>query len=116
LNARQGGRAVFSIATDALEGRLDRIAAVSRAAPGSEFKTSVDDALANARAEGIQGLLEQHRSAWQDRWQASDVIVEGDPTAQLALRFALYHLISAGDPDSDLASIGARGLTGPGYD
>jgi kojibiose phosphorylase len=116
LNARQGGRAVFSIATDALEGRLQRIAAVSRAAPGYEFETSVEDALAVARAEGVQGLLEHHRSAWQERWQESDVIVEGDPTAQLALRFALYHLISAGDPDSDLASIGARGLTGPGYD
>jgi trehalose/maltose hydrolase-like predicted phosphorylase len=116
LNARKGGRAAFSIGTDVFEDRLERIVAVSRAAPGAEFETSANDALATARAQGMGELHEHHRSAWQERWRAADVVVEGDPTAQLALRFALYHLMSAGDPDSDLASIGARGLTGPGYD
>ena len=29
--------------------------------------------------------------------------------------FSLYHLISSADPESDLASVGARGLSGRGY-
>ena len=41
--------------------------------------------------------------------------VRGDGLAQRDLRFALYHLMIAGDPESDRASIGARSLTGPGY-
>jgi trehalose/maltose hydrolase-like predicted phosphorylase len=43
------------------------------------------------------------------------VVVDGDGLAQRDLRFALYHLTIAGDPESDRASIGARALTGPGY-
>jgi kojibiose phosphorylase len=43
------------------------------------------------------------------------VVVDGDDPAQQALRFALYHLIAAADPESDAASVGARALTGSGY-
>ena len=35
--------------------------------------------------------------------------------AQRALRFAVYHLLSAVDPDDDRVSIGARALTGAAY-
>jgi kojibiose phosphorylase len=57
----------------------------------------------------------RHRRAWRDRWLDADVVVGGDDELQQELRFALYHLIAAGDPESDIASIGARALTGPGY-
>ncbi|MDQ4090731.1 MAG: glycoside hydrolase family 65, partial [Actinomycetota bacterium] len=62
-----------------------------------------------------EGLRARHRRAWRDRWLDADVVVGGDGVAQRDLRFALYHLISAGDPEGDRASIGARALTGPGY-
>ena len=56
-----------------------------------------------------------HAQAWQARWQAADVAVEGDPEAQRALRFATYHLISAANPEDPRVSIGARALTGDAY-
>ncbi|MDQ6742646.1 MAG: glycoside hydrolase family 65 [Candidatus Dormibacteraeota bacterium] len=115
LTAARGGRAAFSITTKESESRVERIVAMSRAGPGSEMEGSQVEALKQAETEGFGELRRHHRDAWAERWQASDVIVEGDPAAQLSLRFALYHLISAGDPHSDLASIGARALTGPGY-
>ena len=41
--------------------------------------------------------------------------MNGDETAQRALRFAVYHLTSAANPEDEHVSIGARGLTGEGY-
>lgn len=72
-------------------------------------------ALQQARLAGLAQLLDVHAHAWADRWEASDVTVEGDAAAQRALRFAVYHLVSAANPDNGRVSIGARALTGDGY-
>src|SRR5262249_3933944 len=45
----------------------------------------------------------------------SDIEVAGDPAAEQALRFAVYHLTSAANPADERVSIGARGLTGDDY-
>ena len=60
-------------------------------------------------------MLAAHEHAWEQRWTASDVRVDGDATAQRALRFAIYHLNSAANPDDERVSIGARALTGDAY-
>jgi trehalose/maltose hydrolase-like predicted phosphorylase len=73
------------------------------------------DALARSRALGSRGVLAAHEAAWQERWGASDVIIEGDDEAQKALRFAVYHLTSAANPEDESVSVGARGLTGDVY-
>ena len=60
-------------------------------------------------------LLAKHKEAWQDYWKVSDIIIEGDDKAQLAIRYNLYQLrISASSHDSRY-SIAAKGLTGFGY-
>ncbi len=64
---------------------------------------------------GMEGVVRAHREAWEEAWRRSDVRLEGDPDAQRALRFAIYHLVSAADPDDERVSIGARALTGRGY-
>ena len=53
--------------------------------------------------------------AWQQRWDASDVVIEGDDEVQQALRFAVYHLTSTANPEDERVSVGARGLTGDAY-
>jgi trehalose/maltose hydrolase-like predicted phosphorylase len=68
-----------------------------------------------ANGIGWRGVLAEHEAAWKQRWECSDVVVEGDAAAQQALRFAVYHLIGAADPTDDRVSIGARGLTGEDY-
>jgi trehalose/maltose hydrolase-like predicted phosphorylase len=42
-------------------------------------------------------------------------VVEGDDDVQRALRFAVYHLTSAANPDDETVSVGARALTGDAY-
>jgi kojibiose phosphorylase len=60
-------------------------------------------------------VIGKHLEAWQARWEASDLRIEGDPAAQRALRFASFHLSSAANPQDDRVSIGARGLSGTSY-
>jgi trehalose/maltose hydrolase-like predicted phosphorylase len=71
-------------------------------------------AAADAAAAGFDGLLREHRERWAERWDGADVVVEGDPELQLAIRFALFHLIGS-VADTGEAAVGARGLTGPAY-
>jgi trehalose/maltose hydrolase-like predicted phosphorylase len=70
--------------------------------------------LTKARKAGYERLLGEHRQAWANRWQEADLVVEGDPDLQLALRFALFHLM-ASVADEGEAAVGARGLSGSGY-
>jgi trehalose/maltose hydrolase-like predicted phosphorylase len=71
--------------------------------------------LAVALESGLPRVLAAHEQAWAQRWTASDIHVEGDSAAQRALRFAIYHLNSAANPDDERVSIGARALTGDAY-
>jgi alpha,alpha-trehalose phosphorylase len=86
----------------------------SRQSP--EFlRDQVAASLANACAEGWEGLLAAQRDALDRYWAHADITVEGDPAVQQALRFALFHLLQAGARVEGRA-IPAKGLTGPGYD
>ena len=65
--------------------------------------------------DGAQAVLAGHMNRWAEHWAESDIEIQGDDQAQQALRFALYHLISAANPEDEHVSIGARGLTGEAY-
>jgi kojibiose phosphorylase len=98
---------------------LTRLVAFARS-NGHEHEHDKPDATAlkalrEARSHGTAHLLEAHVRAWHERWAASDVVIEGNDKAQRALRFALYHLISAANPEDEHTSIGARALTGEAY-
>jgi trehalose/maltose hydrolase-like predicted phosphorylase len=77
--------------------------------------TAARDAMNRATSAGWRAALSQHEAAWVGRWLDSDIIVEGDTPAEKALRFAVYHLNSAANPDDVQVSIGARALTGDSY-
>ncbi|HEX8034275.1 MAG TPA: glycosyl hydrolase family 65 protein [Ktedonobacterales bacterium] len=87
--------------------------ASGRAVDAPENEAAV--ALWRTWREPAAALIQSHVHTWAERWAASDIVLEGDDEAQVALRFAMYHLISAADPTHSDVSIGARGLTGEGY-
>ncbi|MGH9085185.1 MAG: glycosyl hydrolase family 65 protein [Acidimicrobiales bacterium] len=70
--------------------------------------------LADVEAAGFDVLAAEHREAWARRWSDTCVVIDGDPSSELAARLALFHLLSAA-PDRDEAAVGARGLTGAAY-
>jgi trehalose/maltose hydrolase-like predicted phosphorylase len=71
-------------------------------------------AAAAAEEAGFDRLLGEQREAWARRWQESDVVVDGDPDLQQAIRFAIFHLIASAGGQGE-AAVGARGLSGPAY-
>lgn len=95
---------------------FQRIVAVTRAGVGeAEPAAEAIATLERARRRGSRTLIAEHEAAWAERWRRSDLRIEGDPDAEKALRFALYHLNSAANPSDDRVSVGARALTGDDY-
>ena len=60
-------------------------------------------------------LLEAHQQTWDAVWQHSDIEIEGDRTAQLAVRHNLFQLFISASSDNDRVSIPAKTLSGFGY-
>jgi alpha,alpha-trehalose phosphorylase len=79
------------------------------------IRDQVGAALAGARFSGWKGLLGEQRDFLDTFWDASDVVLDGDPEVQQAVRFGLFHVLQAG-ARAEVRPIAAKGLTGPGYD
>ncbi|MFG3709593.1 glycoside hydrolase family 65 protein [Micromonospora sp. NPDC047730] len=79
------------------------------------LRDQVGAALAGARLDGWDGLHREQREYLDEFWDAADVVVEGDPEVQQAVRFGLFHVLQAGTR-AEQRPIAAKGLTGPGYD
>lgn len=62
-----------------------------------------------------ENLLADARRHWAARWQTMDIQVEGDETAQTALRYLAFQLTASCCGGDDTVSIGARGLTHARY-
>jgi alpha,alpha-trehalose phosphorylase len=86
---------------------------VQRSAAG--MRAQVDAALAAARQTGWPGLLAEQRTFLDGFWARADVILDGDPEVQQAVRFGLFHVAQAG-ARAERRAVPAKGLTGPGYD
>lgn len=105
-------RAIERVGSDgAVRTQLTAWAAAPDSTPPVEHAV---DRLPDAHPMLFDRLLEEHRAAWANRWADADVVVEGDDELQLAVRFALFHLMGAAADDGE-AAVGARGLTGSGY-
>jgi trehalose/maltose hydrolase-like predicted phosphorylase len=101
------GALTGAFAEDRRGRRFDRYGAYDRD-PGT-----ATELVRQIEAGGFERVLTAHREAWAQRWEHADVIVDGDPDLQHAIRFSLFHLM--GSVDGGEAAVGARGLTGPGY-
>jgi kojibiose phosphorylase len=73
-----------------------------------------DDRLREAETAGWSGLADANRRAWAEVWATSDIVIDGDPAAQLAIRYNLFQLVIAAPRIAD-SSIGAKTLSGFGY-
>lgn len=68
-----------------------------------------------ARALGYEGCLARHSAEWRNRWGRSDVKIEGDEEAQLALRYSILQLLMVAPVKGSANSIPARALSGQVY-
>jgi len=64
---------------------------------------------------GFVNLKKEHCKKWEEIWNVSQVIIEGDDEAMEALNYSLYHLHCIAPRHTDSLSIAARGLSGQTY-
>jgi len=60
-------------------------------------------------------LLSAQEAAWEEVWQSSDVVIEGDIKAQLAIRYNLFQILITAPRHDDTVSIPAKTLSGFAY-
>ena len=66
-------------------------------------------------SEAWDSALEANKHAWAEEWNRTDVIIEGDDEAQIAIRFNLFQMLIAAPRNDDRVNIGAKTLSGFGY-
>ncbi len=71
--------------------------------------------LATMLGKGFDKMLEEHKLAWEKKWEDSDIVIEGDPAAQQAIRFNIFQLHQTYTGDDPRLNIGPKGFTGEKY-
>ncbi len=96
---------------------VDKTVAIytSRDVDRSRIKQVCIDALASARAQGAGSVLDAHLEAWAEKWRDCDIVIDGAPVPQQAVRYNIYQLLIAAAAHDDKVNIGANALTGERY-
>ena len=87
----------------------------SASADAGELRFRVNRTLDRALREGPAEVLAAQERRVADFWEAGDVVVEGEPEAQQAIRFNLFQILQASARVEGFG-IPAKGLSGSGYE
>ena len=72
--------------------------------------------LKEAEEKGYETLLEGSKKVWEKIWKKQDIQIDSkEDDAQIAVRFALYHLQIMVRREDNRVGIGAKALSGEGY-
>lgn len=83
--------------------------------PAEELPERVKDFLGRAMETGFDSLLSEHSAAWENKWNESDILIEGDPAAQQGIRFNIFQLNQTYTGEDERLNIGPKGFTGEKY-
>lgn len=71
--------------------------------------------VANIVKKGFNLLLSEQISAWEKKWQECDITIDGDVSAQQAIRFNIFQMNQTYTGEDDRLNIGPKGFTGEKY-
>ena len=71
--------------------------------------------LKETKAKGYAKLFLDHTREWERIWSTSDVVIEGDISAQQAIRFNIFQLNQTYTGKDERLNIGPKGFTGEKY-
>jgi maltose phosphorylase len=83
--------------------------------PKDTLNDDVKRRLDEAKAKGYEKLFGEHVGEWAKVWAYSDVKIEGDLSAQQAIRFNIFHLNQTYTGKDERLNIGPKGFTGEKY-
>ncbi len=73
------------------------------------------EAIDLAAEAGFDTLFEAHKNYWLDKWETSDIKIEGDVAAQQGIRFNIFQLNQTYTGEDERLNIGPKGFTGEKY-
>ncbi|HPW25785.1 MAG TPA: family 65 glycosyl hydrolase domain-containing protein [Tenuifilaceae bacterium] len=80
-----------------------------------KFTKVLETLIEGASEKGFDKLFDEHRKAWADIWNHSDITIEGDVAAQQGIRFNIFQLSQTYTGRDERLNIGPKGFTGEKY-
>nr|WP_250944746.1 glycoside hydrolase family 65 protein [Clostridium felsineum] len=74
-----------------------------------------NEILDRALKKGFDKLIYEQREALKDKWEKSDIVIEGDEEAQQAIRYNIFQLNQTYTGEDSRLNIGPKGFTGEKY-
>ncbi len=71
--------------------------------------------VAGAYSKGFDALLKAQKGAWANKWEESDIVIEGDVSAQQGIRFNIFQMNQTYTGEDERLNIGPKGFTGEKY-
>ena len=80
-----------------------------------KLKEEAAKSIGFAREQGFDALFENHKNSWLEKWETSDIRIEGDVAAQQGIRYNIFQLNQTYTGEDDRLNIGPKGFTGEKY-
>lgn len=81
----------------------------------SELVSVCRQVIDKVAGKGFAIMLAEQAAAWQEKWNESDIRIEGDVAAQQGIRFNIFQLCQTYSGKDDRLNIGPKGFTGEKY-
>jgi maltose phosphorylase len=83
--------------------------------PADQLMKNTNQVLDYAVGRGFDGLMADQVAAWSEKWEKSDIVINGDDTAQQGIRFNIFQLNQTYTGEDERLNIGPKGFTGEKY-
>jgi maltose phosphorylase len=81
----------------------------------SKLAATAKKAINRARQAGFEKLFANHKKRWLEKWETSDIKIEGDIAAQQGIRYNIFQMNQTYTGDDERLNIGPKGFTGEKY-
>ena len=81
----------------------------------ADLSSKLKETLQHIMSKGFDTMLAEQAEAWAEKWKMNDIIIEGDASAQQAIRFNIFQLNQTYTGEDDRLNIGPKGFTGEKY-
>lgn len=94
---------------------VDKFVAVVSGRDGGNTKQIAEEKLRRFMCKSFETEIGSQGKIYADYWKRANIVIEGDPRLQLAIRFNLFHLMSTPNPGDNRTNIGAKLMHGEEY-
>ena len=81
----------------------------------NQLVEKANEAIQRMKKVGFAKLLDNHKKRWLEKWETSDIKIEGDIAAQQGIRFNIFQLNQTYSGEDERLNIGPKGFTGEKY-